>query len=92
MLQFKFNKYLNVKYTIIFKYKEDKYMTLYYVEQLKNNKNQTIGFSEIKQAKERTSVPEDAIEVNMNGIKYEDFVKNPKNYYLSGTKLVEIKR
>jgi hypothetical protein len=64
-------------------------MAVYYIEPKTNRAGQTIGFSEIKE-KKSTKVPEGAIKIDMNGIKYKDYKSNMKNYYLSGNVLTEV--
>ena len=63
----------------------------YYIEPKVNNSGLVLGFSEIKKtASKQKELPENAIEVKLNKIKYADYIANPTNYYLSGTTLQKV--
>ena len=60
----------------------------YYIEPKVNNSGLILGFSKIKKtATRQKELPENAIEVKLNKIKYDDYLANPAKYYLSGTTL-----
>lgn len=66
-------------------------MTTYYIEPEINKDNIVVGFSKVLESRARTkSLKSGQIEINMNGIKYKDYLNNPEKYYLSGNNLVEV--
>lgn len=65
---------------------------MFYIQQLKNNKRQIIGYSNIKKCEKSKDIPKDGIKLNMNNSQYDEFIKNPKDFYLSGNTLVKLER
>ena len=81
---------LNVYFTKIFSITMEITMA-YYIEPKVNNSGLILGFSEIKKtASRQKELPENAIEVKLNKIKYDDYLANPANYYISGTTVQKV--
>lgn len=62
----------------------------YFVEEKLNRAGHVIGLSQIQYTKNK--VPAGKISIDMNGIKFKDYQESPKDYYLSGNKLIKIAR
>ena len=66
-------------------------MATYYIEPILTRDNEVVGFSEIKETSSRSkSILAGKIKIDMNGIEYNDYIANVKDYYLSGSTLYKI--
>lgn len=64
----------------------------FYIEEILNNENQMTGYTTVKFVKYKKDLPAKAILIDLGGIKYDDYLSNPKNYYVSGNALKQIER
>lgn len=60
----------------------------YFVEEKLNRAGQVIGMSQIQYTKNKLSAGK--IAIDMNGIKFKDYQESPRDFYLSGNKLVRV--
>lgn len=60
----------------------------YFVEEQLNRAGQVIGMSQIQYTKNKLSTGK--IAIDMNGIKFKDYQESPRDFYLSGNKLVRV--
>lgn len=60
----------------------------YFVEEKLNRAGQVVGMSQIQYTKSKLSAGK--IAIDMNGIKFKDYQESPKDFYLSGNKLVRV--
>ena len=64
----------------------------FYIEEVLNKDNQMIGYTAVKSVKYKKDLPKTAILVDLGDIEYDEYLSNPKNYYLSGTTFKQIER
>ena len=68
-------------------------MTKYYIEPILNRDKDIVGVTEIKATNSRSkSALDGKTEIDMNGIDFSDYAKNPKDYYVSGNTLHKVDR
>lgn len=64
----------------------------FYIEEVLNRENQMIGYTTVKSVKYKKDLPAKAILIDLGDIKYDDYLSNPKEYYVSGNTLKQIER
>lgn len=64
----------------------------FYIEEVLNRDNQMIGCTTVKSVKYKKDLPKTAILIDLGDIEYNEYLSNPKNYYLSGMTLKQIER
>lgn len=65
---------------------------MYYVEPKVNRHGLVVGYSEVKKSSSKAKdFMKGKLEVSLGKIKYNDYLANPDNYYLSGCTLTELK-